>query len=135
MDNPVKSKVTVCLVDGNDISEYSVDSSRGRSSGTEDNTTYGKNAIVKDPTLLSGAFTISGKYDSDAVAGPRAVLDPLVGTKVEIIYRPEGTGSGKPQDRFDAVITDYTETAPVAGYRTWALVTEPSDEWDTTAQS
>ncbi len=135
MDNPVHSKLTVVLVDGNDISEYCTDSSRERSSGTEDNTTYGKNAIGKDPTLLTGTFTCSGKYDSDAVAGPRAVLDPLIGTKVEIQYRPEGTGSGKPQDRFDAVITSYTETAPVAGYRTWALVTEPSDEWDLTDQS
>jgi hypothetical protein len=135
LTNPVKSKETVCLVAGNDISGYSTESSRSRTSNTEDNTTYGKNAIVKDPTLLDGAFTISGKYDSDTEAGPRAVLDPLVGTKVEIIYRPEGTGAGLPQDRFDAVITDYTETAPVAGYRTFALTTEPSDEWDTTAQS
>lgn len=129
----VHSKHTVIIVDGNDVSAFCTDSNCEQSSGTEDNTTYGKRAVVKDPTLLTGAFGCSGKYDSDA-DGPRAVLKPLVGTKVTVQYRPEGTGSGLPQDEFEAVITKYTETAPVAGYRAWALETEPSDEWDSTDQ-
>jgi hypothetical protein len=128
------SKLTVILVAGNDISTYCTDSNCEESSGTEDNTTYGKNKIVKDPTLGDGAFGCSGKYDS-ATTGPRAVLKPLVGTKVNVKYRPEGTGAGLPQDSFDAVITKYTETAPVAGYRTFALETEPSDAWDSTPQT
>lgn len=128
------SKHTVILIDSNDVSTFCTDSSCEQSSGTEDNTTYGKNAIVKDPTLLTGAFSCSGKYD-DGATGPRAVLKPLVGTKVNVKYRAEGTGSGLPQDSFDAVITKYTETAPVAGYRTWALDTEPSDAWDSTDQT
>lgn len=128
------SKLTVVIIDGNDISDFCDDSTCERSAGTEDNTTYGKNAIVKDATLLTGAFSCGGKYDS-AVTGPTAVLDPLLGTKVPVIYRPEGTGSGLPQYSFDAVITKVNQTAPVAGYRKWALDTEPSDEWDLTAQS
>lgn len=128
------SKLTVILVAGIDISTYCTDSNVAQTSGTEDVTTYGKNAIVKDPTLLDGDCGFSGKYDS-TVAGPRAVLKPLVGTKVNIKYRPEGTGSGLPQDSFDAVITSYEETAPVAGYRLWVCKTEPSDVWDSTAQS
>lgn len=128
------SKLTVIKVDGNDISVYCNDSTCEQSAGTEDNTTYGKDSEVHDPTLLTGAFSCSGKYD-DGVAGPRAVLKPLVGTKVPVIYQPEGTGSGKPQDSFDAVITKYTETAPVAGYRTWALDTKPSDDWDSSDQT
>jgi hypothetical protein len=127
------SKYTVIIVDGNDVSTFSTDSNCEQSSGTEDNTTYGKNAVVKDATLLTGAFGCSGKYD-DGATGPRAVLKPLVGTKVNVKYRPEGTGSGLPQDSFDAVITKYTETAPTAGYRLWSLETEPSDEWDSTDQ-
>jgi hypothetical protein len=129
----VHSKHTVIIIDGNDVSTYCTDSTCEESSGTEDNTTYGKNSIVKDPTLGDGVFTCGGKYDS-ATTGPRAVLKPLVGTKVVVQYRPEGTGSGLPQDEFDAVITKYVETAPYAGYRTWALETEPSDEWDSTDQ-
>lgn len=128
------SKLTVIMIDSNDVSTFCTDSTCEQSAGTEDNTTYGKDAIVKDPTLLTGAFSCSGKYD-DGATGPRAVLKPLVGTKVNVKYRPEGTGSGLPQDSFDAVITKYTETAPVAGYRTWALDTEPSDAWDSTDQT
>lgn len=123
------SKETVIIIDGNDVSEFANDSSCERSSGTEDNTTYGKDDIVKDPTLKTGVFSCSGKY-STGVTGPRAVLKPLVGTKVPVLYRPEGSGAGLPQDSFDAVITKYVETAPVGGYRTWALETEPSDAWD-----
>lgn len=128
------SKLTVIMIDSNDVSTFCTDSTCEQSAGTEDNTTYGKDAVVKDPTLLTGAFSCGGKYD-DGATGPRAVLKPLVGTKVNVKYRPEGTGSGLPQDSFDAVITKYTETAPVAGYRTWALDTEPSDAWDSTDQS
>jgi len=128
------SKLTVILVAGNNISADCTDSNCEQSSGTEDTTTYGKNAVVKDPTLLDGAFGCSGKY-ADGATGPRAVLKPLVGTKVNVKYRPEGTGSGLPQDSFDAVITKYVETAPTAGYRLWSLETEPSDAWDSTNQA
>lgn len=128
------SKLTVILIDSNDISAYCTDSNCELSAGTEDNTTYGKDAQVFDPTLLTGAFGCSGKYDS-ATTGPRAVLKPLIGTKVNVKYRPEGTGAALPQDSFDAVITKYTETAPTAGYRLWALETQPSDTWTSTAQS
>jgi hypothetical protein len=123
----------VILIAGNNISTHCTDSTCERNSGTEDNTTYGKNSVVKDPTLLDGVFSCGGKYD-DSATGPRAVLEALVGTKVNIKYRPEGTGSGLPQRSFDAVITKYTESAPVAGYRLWTLETEPSDDWDLTAQ-
>lgn len=128
------SKLTVILIDSHDVSAFCTDSTCEQSAGAEDNTTYGKDALVKDPQLLTGAFSCSGKYD-DGATGPRAVLKPLVGTKVPVKYRSEGTGSNLPQDSFDAVITKYTETAPVAGYRTWALDTEPSDTWDSTDQA
>ncbi|HEX2551809.1 MAG TPA: hypothetical protein VHK64_09470, partial [Nocardioidaceae bacterium] len=98
-----------------------------------DLTTYGKNKIVRGPALGDGAFSCSGKYD-DSATGPRAVLKPLVNTLVTVTYRPEGTGAGLPQDVFSAVLTKYTETAPVAGYRTWAIETDPSDAWNSTAQ-
>lgn len=129
----VHSKRTVVIIDGNDVSTDCTDSNCEQSSGTEDNTTYGKDAIVKDPTLLTGVFGCGGKY-SDLSTGPRAVLKPLVGQKVFVQYRPEGTGAGLPQDSFETCITKYNETAPVAGYRLWTLETEPSDVWDSTDQ-
>jgi hypothetical protein len=129
-----KTKDAVIIVDDNDITTYVTNVNRKRSGGTEDNTTFGKDDIVKDPTLGTGEFGCSGKYDS-AAGGPRAVLDPLVNTKVNIKFRPEGTGSGLPQDSFDAVITGYEETGEVAGYIGWVLTTEPSDTWDTADQA
>lgn len=130
------SKLTVILINGTDISEFCTDSNCERSKKTEDVTTYGKDDEVYDSTLRSGAFGCSGKYGS-GVTGPRAVLLPLVEADgvVTVTYRPEGTGSGLPQNVFDAVLTKYAETAPVAGYRLWSLETQPSDEWDNTAQS
>lgn len=129
-----KSTTTVIIVDGDDISQYCTDSNIKRTSGSEDLTTYGKNSEVYGGTLLAGEFGCSGKYD-DSATGPRAVLKPLIGTVVTIQYRPEGTGSGLPQDEFDALITGYEETAPVAGYRLWTLETQPTDDWDSTDQA
>jgi hypothetical protein len=127
------SKFTVILINGIDISSHCTDSTCEESGATEDLTTYGKNKIVRGPALGDGAFSCSGKYD-DSATGPRAVLKPLVNTLVTVTYRPEGTGAGLPQDVFSAVLTKYTETAPVAGYRTWAIETDPSDAWNSTAQ-
>lgn len=128
------TKFTVIIVDGNDISQYCSDSNCAKKSDTEDNTMYGKNSRVFDPTLLVGEFGCSGKYNTETT-GPRAVLKPLVGTKVRVKYRPEGSGANLPQDDFEAVITGYTETAPVGGYRAWALETTPSDDWIETPQT
>ncbi len=129
------SKHTVIIVNGTNISTFCKDSNCSESAKTEDNTTYGKDTEVYDPTLKSGAFGCSGVYHTKATSNsPRSVLKPLVGTKVTIQYRPEGTGSGLPQDEFEAVITSYDETAPVAGYRQWVLQTQPSDDWDSTDQ-
>jgi hypothetical protein len=127
------SKDTVIIIDGNDISADCTDSNCKQSSGTEDNTTYGKDDEVHDPTLKTGEFGCSGKYNT-AATGPRAVIKPLIGTSVNCKHRPEGTGSGLPQDSFTAVVVDYEETAPVAGYRLWSATFKPSDAWDTADQ-
>jgi hypothetical protein len=130
-----KTKDAVVIVDGNELTTHLTNVNRKRGGGTEDNTTFGKDDIVKDPTLGTGEFGFSGKYATKATSGnPRSVLDPLVNTKVNIKYRPEGTGTGLPQDSFDAVITGYEETGEVAGYIGFVCTTEPSDAWDTADQ-
>lgn len=135
------SKATVIFINGVEVSSTSAgcgitDSNCGVTMKTEDNTTYGKDAEVYGPTLYSGEFGCGGKYQTGAT-GPRALFQPLVkaGTEVTIKYRPEGTGSGLPQSMFQAILTKYVETAPVAGYRLWTLETQPSDTWDDTAQA
>lgn len=71
--------------------------------------------------LGTGTFTMGGVYDSTALTGPAAVLKPLVNTVVEFTRAIEGTGVGKPLETFDAHITKYVETAPVADMVTWSL--------------
>jgi hypothetical protein len=130
-------KNTFISVGGADLSAYTNASEIGRKREVHQVTTYGKDAHVKSKGLKDGTFSMSGTYDNTAGTGPRAVLlaayeddDNLI----EIIRRPEGTGSGKPQDRFDAACTSYTETNPVADMVTWSADFEISDLVNTTAQ-
>lgn len=131
----VHSNKTVIIIDGNDISRFCSDSNAEQSSGTEDITTYGKNAVVKGGTLLDGAFGCSGFWDDDETDSPEAAIRPLVGQTVVVQYYPEGLGSGLPRYEFDAVLTKFTTTAPVANHRLFSIETEPSDEWLDTPQS
>jgi hypothetical protein len=109
-----------------------------RTADSHDVTTYGKNAHVKEGGLLDGTGSMGGIYDNTttpaSAAGPRAVIEPLIGTVVELIRRPEGTGSGKAQDTVDVLVTNYTETSPVADMVTWTCEFELSDDVNSTAQ-
>jgi hypothetical protein len=93
----VHAKNTVIKVSGTDISAYTNTSNFEKNADKHDTTTYGKDAHVFAGGLLNGAMGFGGIYDSTATTGPRALLEPLVGTNVTVIRRPEGTGSGKPQ--------------------------------------
>jgi hypothetical protein len=116
-------KNTVVKIAANDISQYCNASELTRSGDTHDTTTYGNNSHRYNGGLLDGKFTCSGQYDTTAGTGPRAVMVPALGTTQTVTRRPEGTGSGKPQDLFSAVLATYVETNPVADMVTW------SSEW------
>ena len=131
----IHGKRTVVKLDGDDLTTYSNNSTLEFTSDSHDTTTYGKDAHVFDGGLLNGTATISGFYDSTAMTGPRAVIQPLVGTVVEFIHQSEGTGSGKPQDKVDALVLKYSQTHPVADYITWSVDLQFSDTVDSTAQS
>jgi hypothetical protein len=127
---------TVILIDTtDDISQYCTQSDLKRTVDSHDVTTYGKKTHVYRGGLGDGTSSISGLYDNTAVTGPRAVLEPLLGTNVELIRRPEGTGTGKPQDKVTVLVGEYTETAPVADMVTWSLSLQLSGEVDSTAQA
>lgn len=131
----VHSKNTVVKLDDNDLSVYCTNSEIARKSDIHDVTTYGKNSHVKDGGLFDGTAKLEGIYDSTAVSGPRAVIEPLIGTTVPFVRQIEGTGSGKPQDSVDVVVAGYTESAPVADMVKWSCDLELSDDVDSTAQS
>ena len=71
--------------------------------------------------MTDGSLSISGTYD-DTASGPKAVIEPLMraGDLVAAVYRPEGTGSGKPQQSFQVLVTTYSESSAVGDMIKWA---------------
>lgn len=131
----VHGKNTYISINAKDLSTYTKSSELERSADSHDNTTYGKNSHVYGGGLLDASFKAEGVYDSTASTGPRAVLQPIVGTVVELIRRPEGTGTGKPEETVDVLITKYTETNPVDDMIKWAVEGQCSDDIATTTQA
>jgi hypothetical protein len=117
-------KSTVFKVGANDLSQYTSASELTIGADSHDTTTYGNDAHRYTGGLLDSKFKASGIYDTTAATGPRAVLLALAGTTVSLTRQTEGTGTGKPQDVFAAVLTSYVESSPVADMVTW------STEWD-----
>lgn len=131
----VHGKGTFVSLGGDDLSQYSNNSQIEISADSHDVTGYGEDAHSFFGGLKNGTASISGIYDNTAMTGPRAVILPLVGTVVELIHQPEGTGSGKPQDVCDVLVTKYTQTHPVADMVTWTVDLQISGDVDSTAQA
>lgn len=129
------SKATVILIGGVDISLPTNDSGLGRTAGFDKVTGYGKDSVVKAGTLKDAKFTLGGTYLVGSSNTPRTVFEGHVSETLACTRRPEGTGSGKPQQLFDAVLVDYSESAPVESYIKWTATLEVSDDIDDTAQS
>lgn len=126
-------KDTYISVNGVNLSAFTDASELERTSDVHDVTTYGKQSHVKIGGLLDGKGSLSGTYD-DTAGGPRATLEPLIGQTVTIVRRPIGTGTGRPQDTVQAVVSKYTETNPVADMVKWSCDLDLSDEVATVAQ-
>jgi hypothetical protein len=77
---------------------------------------------------------MEGVYDNTAMTGPKAVIEPLLGTTVPLIRQTEGTGVGKPQDSVTVLVTSYVETNPVADMVTWSCEMQMSGVVDTSPQ-
>lgn len=115
----VHGKDTFISLNASDISAFCNTSTFTRTADSHDVTTYGNSDHVYVGGLGDGTASIGGTYDNGAT-GPRDVIEPLIGTVVTLIRRPEGTGSGKPQDSVQALVTNYVETNPVAEMVTWS---------------
>lgn len=125
----------VVTLDDDDLSAYANNVDYERSADSHDTTTFGADGHVFDGGLTNGTVKVDGFYDSTAGTGPRAVITPLLGTKVTFVHRPEGTGSGLPQNSSDVVVTKYVESSPVADFTKWSLELQISGTVTTTAQS
>jgi hypothetical protein len=122
----VHGKDTYVSLDGDDLSVFTDASEFSVESDEHNVTTYGKSAHVFQGGLTKGSFKCSGTYDNTAV-GPKAIIEPLIGTNVTLVRRVEGTGSGLPQESVDCLVKGYTETNPVADMVKWEAECTLSD--------
>lgn len=131
----VHGKDVYLSLDTTDISHYCNNTEWNREADSHDTTTYGATAHTFKGGLKNGTATIGGFYDSDATAGPKATIEPMVGTVVELIHRPEGTGDGLPEDTVSVLVLNYQQTEPVADMITWTAELQFSGDVTTTSQS
>lgn len=129
----VHGKDTYISLDGDDLSAYTNTSELDVGADEHDVTTYGKDDHVVQGGLLVGSVSMGGIYD-DTAAGPKAIIEPLIGTVVTLVRRPEGTGSGKPQESLSVLVKRYVETNPVADMITWSCEMTKSDAITRTTQ-
>lgn len=135
MPGPVAGKKTIITVATKDISVYTDNSSYEGTAQVEGTTGYGLDDETKAGTLRGHKFTCSGTYETAATAtSPRVAVKALLATTAAIVYKPEGTGTGLPQDAFSAVVSKYNESAEVAGMRKWAAEFEITGPVTTTTQ-
>lgn len=128
------SKDTVIILDGDDISFCCNTSELDVGADEHDITGYGKDDHCVAGGLLTGSVSIGGWYD-DTAAGAKAIIEPLIGTVVTLIRRPEGTGSGLPQESLSVLVKRYVETNPVADMITWSCEMTKSDAVTRTTQA
>lgn len=109
---------TYVSLDGDDLSTFTDNVAYNTGADEHDSTCYGANGHEFVGGLKTGSVTIGGKYVT-GVAGPRAVIRPLLGTKVSFVYRPEGTGSTLPEDTATVLVKTYNQSSPVADIVRW----------------
>jgi hypothetical protein len=108
----VHGKGVVISLDAKDLSVFGTSCEYELSADEHDVTTFGQDTKVFAGGLKESTMKIEGNYDNTATDGPRAVIEDLVGEVSEMIYKPEGTTG--PVRTFQALCTNYVETAPVA---------------------
>jgi hypothetical protein len=117
--NRAHGKDTEITIDGDNISPWTTTSELTREADEHDTTGYGVDDADYQGGLRRGAFTCGGQYEIGAT-GPHLILAPLIGTRVPVVRKPEGTGTGKPNEAFSGLMTKYVETNPVADIVTWS---------------
>jgi hypothetical protein len=115
----VHGKKTVITVATKDLSTWTKNSSLERNADLHDLSGYGIDDRVHGGGLRTNKFTMSGSYDDTAATSPKGVLSGAVGTSLAIVRKAEGTGTGKPQETFNAILEKYVETAPFDDYISW----------------
>lgn len=117
----VHSKNTVITLDSKDLSAFATKSQLTREADAHDTTTFGLDDYRFEGGLKKGDCSVEGIYDNTTVTGPRAAINPIVGSTVVLVRKPEGTGVGKPMDTVTVLVKKYVETSPVADMVSWSV--------------
>ena len=88
-----------------------------------DVTTYGNAGHRKRGGLRAATVAIGGVYDTTS-SGPHDVIPALIGTVVDVAWRPEGTGTGLPATTGKVLVQSYVESSPVAEIVRWTAALE-----------
>jgi hypothetical protein len=122
-------------VNGGNVSQYLNSIESNRKVDSIDTTTFGQFGHTYQGGLTDGTFSCGGLYDS-SVSGPKAVIEPLMaaGNLVAVIYRPEGTGSGKPQQTCNGLVSTYVESSALNDMIKWTMELQISGTVTNTAQ-
>lgn len=113
-------KYTQITVATQNVSPFTKNSSLEKAAKTHDVTGYGVDDELYSGGLRGHKFSMSGVYDNTVSTGPRNVLNGAVGNALAIVRKVEGTGAGKPQDSFTAILEKYVETNPHDDMVTWS---------------
>lgn len=114
----IHGKSAYFKVGSTDLSTFCDSVEFKRSADAHEVTAFGATGKAYAAGLTDGKVTAKGTYD-DGAAGPKAILEPLLATTSSVTYRPEGTGSGKPNSACAVVVTSYDESTPVGDMIKW----------------
>lgn len=115
----IHGKVGAILVNAKDVSPFTNSIAWDTSADTSDVTTFGATGHTYFGGLTDGKVALKGLYDNTVSVGPRAAVQASLGATVAFVYKPEGTGTGKPQSTVQVVVNSYKESVPVADMITW----------------
>ena len=108
-----KALVTVNAVD---LSAYCDEAGLDVGIDTAETTTFSATWKTFIEGLAVAKFSLKGNYDPTVTTGPAAVLTGLIGGGGKsVVFNPAGTASGELKRTVSAILTNYTETAPVGG--------------------
>lgn len=130
-----KSTLTVITVATKDLSAFIDSHDWTRQADTEDVTTYGASSHAFLGTLLGATLSLTGRYDSTATTGPKAVLEGNLSASVAVVLQEEGAGTGLPQSTFNAIVKTYTESGTVAGVTKFKSDLQVTGDVTTSTQS
>lgn len=123
----IHGKNTVVIFNGTDISAFTNSTDWEETADSHDVTGYGKSSHVFQGGLNNGKASLSGTYDDTAV-GPHDIVRPQKGKVVSLVYREEGTGTGKPQETVSVLVTSYKQSNPVADMIKWTAEFQFTDD-------